>query len=245
MSQPKSSRKGIPKRDKRRSLEPKWLELTKNIDALTERDAKVARGPVSRRDLHRAVAEAVRDAPPNIDVNPLGIEHLSPRHHAFIHMVTSGVDVATAAARAAGKDPLVDRVYWYSVAAELLGNRTVDQLIKNKLAKIQDVVIHDSNKLRLFVMSGLATIAASESSTPAVRVRAYELLGKTEKAALFQDRREVTINDTRKSVEIRAELLDRLKSLFGAEAEKIIESSQRLSIDGEVIVNNPPGLDDT
>lgn len=191
---------------------------------------------------HKIEAEDGRSGPPIIDLNPLGAESVSERHRAFVAMVVAGVDAATAAARAAGRNPLIDRPYWITMSAELMQSRVIDQLIKLGLQDKQHKVLHDTERLRAFVMTGLANIASDETVQPSARLRAYELLGKTDKAALFSERREVTIHDNRRANEIKAELIDRLKSLFGAEAETFIQSAQPLSGEPQIIEYNPEPL---
>jgi hypothetical protein len=61
--------------------------------------------------------------------------------------------------------------------------------------------------------------ALNEDNPPAQRIRALELLGKTHEVGLFVERREVvTINS---SVDIKAKLLDQLKTFIRADVEDV------------------------
>ena len=77
----------------------------------------------------------------------------------------------------------------------------------------------NAGQIKALVVHQLTRHALNEDNPPAQRIRALELLGKTHEVGLFVERREVTTINS--SVDIKARLLDQLKTFIRADVEDV------------------------
>jgi hypothetical protein len=77
----------------------------------------------------------------------------------------------------------------------------------------------NAGQIKALVVHQLTQHALDEGNPPAQRIRALELLGKTHEVGLFVERREVTTINS--SVDIKARLLDQLKTFIRADVEDV------------------------
>ena len=98
----------------------------------------------------------------------------------------------------------------------LMGNPKVTQRLKAGYKRLEDNSITSAISLRRMVTDQLVKEAKDTDNNESSRIRALELIGKISEVALFTDRVETSTND-RTSAEIKMELEEKIKQMFGTQ----------------------------
>ena len=108
-----------------------------------------------------------------------------------------------------------DSTVW-NEASKLFANPKVSARIKAGQRRQEAAAVHSGLSLRQHVERELYALS-TKADTDQARLRALELLGKTEKCGIFLERTADVVDD-RSPEEILAELEEKLRSAFGEPA---------------------------
>ena len=139
---------------------------------------------------------------------------MTPKQSAFAGFVAEGDSLSEAYRKAYNTAKMSDNVV-NNEASALAKNQKVKQAIES--LKVQTRSAHKAHQKLSndWIMQKLHDEAINEGNPAATRVRALELLGKT--GGLFDESTHVTF-EHRSPEDVEKELLEKLNSLFGAEA---------------------------
>ena len=160
------------------------------------------------------------------ECSPANIEHrggdrvgskLTAKQSKFVQNVLSGMNQSDAY-RNAGYDTSrsSDKTTWEN-ASRLFANPKVSARIKAGQARQEEVAVHSGTALRADLISKLKVLTDSKESD-AVKIRAIEVLGKTELVSLFLDRSTDVPTDNLTEDEVTAQLEAKLKEFFADQA---------------------------
>ena len=170
-------------------------------------------------DAHFTVIEGGKAAP---EGSPVKIEKRggdqskgkpTARMLGFIKSILAGENQSDAYRANYSTENMSDRSVW-TAASQLFANPKVGPRITAGRAAQEVSTAHSGASLRAFVERNLMEMA-TEGETHAVRVRATELLGKSEKVGFFLDRSTDVPADSLTPEELETQLADKLKRAFG------------------------------
>lgn len=195
------------------------------MEQIAARKLRAARGrnsPTSSK-MGGAMKVLERKFAPVQELTPANAKELTERQRTFLNMVLAGVDYGTAAARASGCDPRLDRMRWVQIGQRLSQHPVICYIVTQKEQEKRESVVHDPVKLRSFVLNQLHAIGNDSMAPTAARVRALELLGKTDHNPVFADRKEVKTQIIRDTAQINTDIADRIARLLGPESKAMLD----------------------
>ena len=141
---------------------------------------------------------------------------LTGKQELFCQNVLKGMD-QTAAYRASGysTDKSTDKTVW-ELASRLFANPKVSARIKRGRARQEEAAVHSGLSLRLKLEQTLLN-EIDDPESASTRLRACELLGKSEKVGYFVERT-ADVTETLTAEEVEDELKARLTKAFGENA---------------------------
>ena len=176
--------------------------------------------PASKTRMSRAqIAQGLDQFPIGALLTGAGKKNnLTHKEKAFAHALATG-EVSKAQA--------YRQTYNTKAKPKHVGNDAHKLSLKPKIANeviaiqaaIEATKYQNAGQIKALVVHQLTQHALDEGNPPAQRIRALELLGKTHEVGLFVERREVTTINS--SVDIKARLLDQLKTFIRADVEDV------------------------
>ena len=176
--------------------------------------------PASKTRMSRAqIAQGLDQFPIGVLLAGTGKkDRLTHKEKAFAHALATG-EVSKAQA--------YRQTYNTKAKPKHVGNDAHKLSLKPKIANevlaiqaaIEATKYQNAGQIKALVVHQLTQHALDEGNPPAQRIRALELLGKTHEVGLFVERREVTTINS--SVDIKARLLDQLKTFIRADVEDV------------------------
>ncbi len=164
---------------------------------------------------------------------PQGRQTLTNKQEKFCEGVASGLNYSDAY-RAAYSCANQKASTIHRSACLLGSNPKVIARLQHLEAEDDEDAVHSATYRRVFVLEGLAKEAVDRTNTGTARIRAYELLGKTQGVDLFTDIKEQRVV-FRSPGEIEAELRKRIGVLFNEEPLP----TQGKVIDAVVVEDDP------
>ena len=140
---------------------------------------------------------------------------LTGKQSAFVQAVLKGANQSDAYRLAYNAENMRDSTIW-NEASKLFANPKVSARIKAGQRRQEAAAVHSGLSLRQHVERELYALS-TKADTDQARLRALELLGKTEKCGIFLERT-ADVADDRSPEEILAELEEKLRSAFGEPA---------------------------
>jgi hypothetical protein len=142
---------------------------------------------------------------------------LSAKQEGFVKsIVVDGCDNVTAYERNYSTKNM-SRKTMYEEGCRLFANPKVAAKIAELKRRVDTATVHSAASLRLHIEKGLFDLT-EKADTDQARLRAYELLGKSEKVGFFLDRATDVPAETLTEEEIREQLEVKLKAAFGEPA---------------------------
>ena len=155
--------------------------------------------------------------------SPGNIEHrggdttggkLTARQHGFINSILKDHMNQSDAYRANyTTDSMTDKTVWEK-ASRLFAQDKVRTRIEAGRKAQAEIAVHSGASLRADLIAKLKVLTDSKESD-AVKIRAIEVLGKTELVSLFLDRSTDVPADALSADEVEQQLITKLKSAFG------------------------------
>ena len=137
---------------------------------------------------------------------------LTPKQEGFAQGVAKGETQSMAYRNNYDCSNMKPESVW-TAAANLMNNEKVTARVAALMQAQEAAMLKDAVRLRRHVMQGLLRESEDfDKGSPMSRIRALELIGKTNVVGLFKDDREG--GKERDPAEIEAELRDRLRSMF-------------------------------
>lgn len=166
---------------------------------------------------------SIKGAAKGRDGKPGGIEHrggdttggrLSAKQEGFVKsIVVDGCDNVTAYERNYSTTRM-SRKTMYEEGCRLFANPKVAAKIAELKRRVDTATVHTAASLRLHIEKGLFDLSEN-ADTDQARLRAYELLGKSEKVGFFLDRSTDVPAETLTEEEVLDQLEAKLRSAFG------------------------------
>jgi hypothetical protein len=142
---------------------------------------------------------------------------LTGRQHGFINSILKDHMNQSDAYRANyTTSGMTDKSVWEKASRLFALDKVRSRLEAGRKAQEQ-IAVHSGAALRADLISKLKVLTGSEESD-AVKIRAIEVLGKTELVSLFLDRQEVNTADTLTPEQLTEQLEETLKRAFGQSA---------------------------
>jgi hypothetical protein len=142
---------------------------------------------------------------------------LTGRQHGFVNSVLKDhMNQSDAYRQNYSTENMSPQAIWVA-ASKLFALPKVGLMIEEGRAVQAKIAMHSGAALRGDLISKLKVLTDSKESD-AVKIRAIEVLGKTELVSLFLDRREVNAIETLTVEEVTAELEESLRKAFSASA---------------------------
>ena len=175
--------------------------------------------PAIKTRMTRAqIAQALDQIPVGVLLTGTGKKStLTTKQKAFAHQVAMGETKAGAyrkaynskgTARTAGNN-----------GSKLAAHTGIALEVEAIQAALEATKYQNANQIKALVVHQLTQHALNEDNPPAQRIRALELLGKTHEVGLFVERKETLVISS--SGDIKAKLLDQLKSFIRADIEDV------------------------
>jgi hypothetical protein len=168
-----------------------------------------------------------------LDQFPVGVliagtgkkDRLTPKQKAFAHALATGemtqADAYRKAYKSRGKPKTIG-----DNASRLAKHSGIQAETMAIQVALEAMKYQNAGQIKALVVHQLTQHALDEGNPPAQRIRALELLGKTHEVGLFVERREVTTINS--SVDIKARLLDQLKTFIRADVEDVQDKGAEL-----------------
>jgi hypothetical protein len=138
-------------------------------------------------------------------------DKLTAKQQGFVNSILAGEDQVTAYEQNYVTEGMA-RKTMYEAASRLFANSKVSAKINRGKRRMEEAVLHSGASLRTHIEKRLFFLSEN-ADTDANRIRALDLLGRTEKVGMFVERTaEVTDNMT--EAEVLAELEQKLRAAF-------------------------------
>lgn len=138
---------------------------------------------------------------------------LTSKQEAFVQNILKGMNQSDAYRNAGYSARLTPKQTWEN-ASKLFALPKVSQRIMAGRKAQERSAVHSGASLRATLIRRLEKMT-TEADTHANRIRAMEVLGKTEHVALFLDRSTDVPSETLTPEEVQEQLEDKLKQAFG------------------------------
>jgi hypothetical protein len=139
---------------------------------------------------------------------------LSAKQEGFVKsIVVDGCDNVTAYERNYSTKNM-SRKTMYEEGCRLFANPKVAAKIAELKRRVDTATVHSAASLRLHIEKGLFDLT-EKADTDQARLRAYELLGKSEKVGFFLDRSTDIPTETLTEEQVLEQLEEKLKAAFG------------------------------
>ena len=154
--------------------------------------------------------------------SPTYIEHrggdttggrLSAKQDGFVKSIMLGRDHVTAYEENY-ETKNMSRKTMYEAASRLFANSKVNAKITELKRRADTATVHSAASLRLHIETGLFDLT-TKAETDSAKLRAYELLGKSEKVGFFLDRSSDIPVEELTEEEVLRQLKEKLKEAFG------------------------------
>jgi phage terminase small subunit len=142
-------------------------------------------------------------------------DKLTGKQSAYVRAILKGANQSDAYREAYNAENMSDQAIW-TEAGRLFRHPEVSRRITAGRAAQERQAVHSGASLRADLISKLKVLTDS-SESDAVKIRAIEVLGKTELVSLFLERTS-TVEEEMSAEEIERELVAMLKATFGETA---------------------------
>jgi phage terminase small subunit len=142
-------------------------------------------------------------------------EKLTAKQQGFVNSILAGEDQVTAYEQNYETDGMA-RKTMYEAASRLFANSKVSAKIKRGRHRLEEAELHSALALRQHIEKRLFNLTEN-ADTDANRLKALDLLGRTEKVGMFVERRAEAVENL-SAEEIRGRLEEKLGQLFGGPA---------------------------
>ena len=139
-------------------------------------------------------------------------DKLTARQQGFVNSILAGEDQVTAYEQNYTTSGMA-RKTMYEAASRLFANSKVSARIKKGQRRIEEAALHSALSLRQHIEKRLFFLTEN-ADTDANRLKALDLLGRTEKVGMFVERRS-EVADEQTVEELEAELVAQLEKYFG------------------------------
>ena len=139
-------------------------------------------------------------------------DKLTARQQGFVNSILAGEDQVTAYEQNYTTSGMA-RKTMYEAASRLFANRKVSARIKKGQRRMEEAALHSALALRQHIEKRLFFLTEN-ADTDANRLKALDLLGRTEKVGMFVERRS-EVADEQTVEELEAELAAQLERHFG------------------------------
>ena len=139
-------------------------------------------------------------------------DKLTGKQSAFVQAVLKGANQSDAYREAYNAENMSDSTVW-NEASKLFANPKVSARIKAGQRRQEAAAVHSGLSLRQHVERELYALS-TKADTDQARLRALELLGKTEKCGIFVERT-ADVTETLTEEEVLQQLEEKLKKAFG------------------------------
>ena len=140
-----------------------------------------------------------------------GTGKLTAKQQGFVNSILAGANQVTAYKENYSTDGMADKTCW-EAASRLFANSKVSARIKAGQRRQEEAAVHTGASLRLHVERELFELSTKAESDQ-VRLRALELIGKTEKCGIFLERK-AEVADDLSPEEVLEQLEVKLKAAF-------------------------------
>ena len=139
-------------------------------------------------------------------------DKLTARQQGFVNSILAGEDQVTAYEQNYTTSGMT-RKTMYEAASRLFANRKVSARIRRGQRRMEEAALHSALSLRQHIEKRLFFLS-EHADTDANRLKALDLLGRTEKVGMFVERR-AEVTDDQTVEELEAELAAKLQAHFG------------------------------
>jgi phage terminase small subunit len=143
---------------------------------------------------------------------------LTAKQSAYVQAILKGANQSDAYRSAYDAENMSDQAIW-SEASRLFANPKVSARIKAGKRRLEEAELHSALALRQHIERGLFEMTTN-AETDSAKLRAFELLGKSEKVGYFLDRSaDVGVEDLSEE-EVTQQLEEKLREAFGEPTDK-------------------------
>ena len=139
-------------------------------------------------------------------------DKLTARQQGFVNSILAGEDQVTAYELNYTTSGMA-RKTMYEAASRLFANSKISARIKKGQRRLEEAALHSALSLRQHIEKRLFFLTEN-ADTDANRLKALDLLGRTEKVGMFVERR-AEVADEQTVEELEAELAAQLEKCFG------------------------------
>tara|TARA_R100001480_G_C4619748_1_gene166173 strand:- start:9 stop:488 length:480 start_codon:yes stop_codon:yes gene_type:complete len=138
--------------------------------------------------------------------------NLTAKQEKFIEGVAKGLSASEAYRQAYNTKNMKDSSIW-TESSLLMSNQKVSQRLKAIYKKREDTAVASAVSLRSWILERLQAEAKNQDNNESARIRALELLGKTNEIKLFSEVIE-NVNVDKSADQIKTELEERIAKLI-------------------------------
>jgi len=138
---------------------------------------------------------------------------LTAKQSAYVRAILKGANQSDAYREAYNAENMSDQAIW-TEAGRLFRHPEVSRRITAGRAAQERQAVHTGAALRLHIEKGLFELT-TKAETDSAKLRAYELLGKSEKVGFFLDRSTDVPAEELTEEEVTRQLKEKLKEAFG------------------------------
>ena len=138
--------------------------------------------------------------------------NLTAKQEKFIEGVAKGLSASEAYRQAYSTKKMKQSLFW-TESSLLMSNPKVSQRLKAIYKKREDTAVASAVSLRSWILERLQAEAKDQDNNESARIRALELLGKTNEIKLFSEVIE-NVNVDKSADQIKTELEERISRLI-------------------------------